>query len=123
MQITKNRDSHGEVHCYLLTVPVHQPFVKPWLVVASFYKPYKKKTAIAINCQSEIFTVIKQNIPQKRTSTYILSLILKIVRVTKQQTYKTSRLIASQRRIDIIVSSMTIEEKITVADIYNRICD
>lgn len=122
MQITKNRDSHGEVHCYLL-VPVYQPFVKPWLVVASFYKPYKKKTAIAINCQSEIFTVIKQNIPQKRTSTYILSLIPKIVRVTKQQTYKTSRLIASQRRIDIIVSSMTIEEKITVADIYNRICD
>lgn len=79
-----------------------------------------------MNCQSEIFTVIKENalyIPQKGTGTYILSLILKIVRITKQQTYNTSRLITSQRCIDIIVSSMPIEEKITVADIYNRICN
>lgn len=79
-----------------------------------------------MNCQSEIFTVIKENalyISQKGTGTYILSLILKIVRITKQQTYNTSRLITSQRCIDIIVSSMPIEEKITVADIYNRICN
>lgn len=42
-----------------------------------------------MNCQFEIFTVIKENalyIAQKGTGIYILSLILKIVRITKQQT-------------------------------------
>lgn len=140
LQITNNRDSISngifvlrEIFYrphYLYTVIYAYLFTNPlscldWLLLP-FTNLIKKKTTIEINCQSEIFTVIKENalyIPQKWTNRYILSLILKIVRITKQQKHKTSRLITSQGCIDIIVSSMPIEEKITVVDIYNRICN